>query len=76
MKKQEDLKYSEAIAEIEEIIKLIDDDLIDLDELIVKVKRATELIYFCKKQILNAENEINAELSSLREISGNEEKSE
>lgn len=76
MKKQEDLKYSEAIAEIEEIIKLIDDDLIDLDELIVKVKRATELIHFCKKQILNAENEINAELSSLREISGNEEKSE
>ena len=37
-------KYSEAMTELEEIVNAIENDTPDPDELIVKVKRAAELI--------------------------------
>jgi exodeoxyribonuclease VII small subunit len=36
--------YSESIKELEEIVKSVENESLDLDELSKKVKRATELI--------------------------------
>jgi exodeoxyribonuclease VII small subunit len=67
-------KYSEAMAELEDIVNAIENDTPDPDELIVKVKRAAELIQFCRKRLLNTETEINTVLSKLKEMSdGSEE---
>jgi len=62
-------KYSEAMAELEEIVTAIENDTTDPDELIVKVKRAAELIQFCRKRLLNTETEINTVLNKLKEMS-------
>jgi len=68
-----ELKYSEAMTELEEIVSVIENDSPDPDELIVKVKRAAELIQFCRKRLLNTESEINTVLSKLKEMSDGSE---
>jgi exodeoxyribonuclease VII small subunit len=65
-------KYSEAMEELEKIVNDIENNMPDPDELIVKVKRAAELIQFCRKRLLNTETEINTVLSKLKEASNND----
>lgn len=57
MAKQE-LTYSKAYAELEAIIAQIEDESISIDELSVKVKRASELLQFCRKKLQQTESEI------------------
>ncbi|HPD96196.1 MAG: exodeoxyribonuclease VII small subunit [Bacteroidales bacterium] len=52
------LKYNEAIAEVEKIISEIEDNETDLDELASKLKRAAELLNFCKAKLRSTEEEI------------------
>ena len=58
--------------ELEKIVNDIENNMPDPDELIVKVKRAAELIQFCRKRLLNTETEINTVLSKLKEASNND----
>lgn len=66
------MKYSEALLELEEIVGSIENDTPDPDELMLKVKRAAELIQFCRKRLLNSETEINKILNKLKELSGDD----
>jgi exodeoxyribonuclease VII small subunit len=62
MAKQQ-IKYSEAIAEIEEILELIETGELDVDELTGKVKRVSQLIQVCKAKLHDADEDIKRILS-------------
>ncbi len=55
--------YGEAIAEVEAILARFGDGTLDVDTLAAEVKRATELIKYCKERLVKAEKEVNAVLS-------------
>lgn len=70
MAKQQ-IKYSEAISEIEEILELIEAGELDVDELTGKVKRVSHLIQVCKAKLHEADEEIKRVLK--QDQSGNED---
>jgi exodeoxyribonuclease VII small subunit len=53
-----EFSFNASMAEIEEILKTIEDGEPDIDKLTVKVKRASELIKLCQKKLRETENEI------------------
>ena len=57
-KMSKQVKYSEAVKKLEEIIAKIESEEIDVDELSQKVKDAVELIQLCKEKIQKAELEV------------------
>lgn len=69
----ENLNYSNAVKEIEEILKYIESQEVDVDVLVDKVKRATELIRFCKNKLKTAEEELHKTLHELEDTSSQEE---
>ncbi len=52
------LRYEEAIAQIDEILKKIRTAEISVDELSAEVQRATELIAMCRERLHKAEVEV------------------
>jgi exodeoxyribonuclease VII small subunit len=54
------MTYTDAVREIEEILRQIEEGEPDVDQLTEKVKRVTTLIKFCKAKLKSAEEEINA----------------
>ena len=66
-------RYREAVEEIKTILRKIEDEEIDLDDLSKEVERAAELIILCRKKICNAEVNINRVLENLEKISGDKE---
>lgn len=54
----QELTYTQAKKEIEEIVKLIDSDELDVDKLSSHVKRASELLTFCKNKLSEVDNEL------------------
>ncbi|MFI3282985.1 MAG: exodeoxyribonuclease VII small subunit [Rikenellaceae bacterium] len=54
------IKYEEAIAQIDEILKRIRSGEISVDELSAEVKRATELITLCRERLHKAEAEVKS----------------
>lgn len=65
----ENLNYSKAIKEIEEILRYIESQEVDVDVLVEKVKRAAELIRFCKSKLKVAQEELQKTLTELEENS-------
>lgn len=62
-----EMTYSEAIAELENIVAEIEQDDVPVDELLEKVKRASDLITFCKAKLTKTEDEVHAVLESIQE---------
>ena len=60
---KKELTYSEAIAEIEQILALLKSEQTDVDKLSAEVKRATELIAQCKARLTDVEATVKAQLS-------------
>jgi len=56
MKKE--IKYSEAIKELNQILEDLETERIDVDEVSLKVKRAIELIKLCRDKIKKTEWEV------------------
>ncbi len=63
----ESIKYSEAIEELENIVNEIEDDQISLDELTVKLKRASYLIKKCKEVLFETEQEVKTILDEMND---------
>ncbi|MCM8820883.1 MAG: exodeoxyribonuclease VII small subunit [Candidatus Omnitrophica bacterium] len=61
------LTYTKAISELEEIVKSIENEDVEVDNLIEKVKRASFLIKYCKEKLRDTEKEVKQVLSSLEE---------
>lgn len=59
MKKQpEPLTYEAAAAELQQIVRDLQDEMAGIDELGAKIARATELIRFCRERLRMTEEEI------------------
>lgn len=56
---KKEFSFSEAVIEIEDILKQIESGELDVDKLSVEVKRASELIRLCQKKLRTTEDEIN-----------------
>ena len=57
-----ELTYSEAIAEIEQIIARLRNEQTEVDTLSSELKRATELITRCKEQLRKVESSVKEQL--------------
>ncbi|MHC1707372.1 MAG: exodeoxyribonuclease VII small subunit [Bacteroidales bacterium] len=53
-----ELSYQKAYDELERIIAEIEQEKIQLDKLAVKMKRAKELLQFCREKLRDAESAI------------------
>lgn len=60
-----EINYTEAFEELQQIVTDMEDGEITVDELSVKVKRATELIKICKKKLTTTEEDVNQILKDL-----------
>ena len=61
------ITYTEAIRELEALLREIEDDGTDIDSLTEKVKRASELIQACKHKLRTAEETINQVFKGMEE---------
>lgn len=70
MKKKtpEDMLYTEAFDELQEIVSDIEQGEISVDELSEKVKRATELIRICKTKLNSTEENVKEILKELDKL--------
>ena len=59
------IKYTDAFDELKEIVSDIEDGEISVDELSIKVKRASELIKLCKEKLTSTEEDVNQILKEL-----------
>jgi exodeoxyribonuclease VII small subunit len=55
---QDKIKYNDAVAEIEEILRQIENEEMDVDDLSDKVKRAYFLLRLCKEKLHSTEKDI------------------
>jgi exodeoxyribonuclease VII small subunit len=62
-----ELGYAEAIAELEEILELLDGDDVDVDQLSTHVQRADELIELCRERISSAKLRIEEVVGALKD---------
>lgn len=59
MKKQpEQPSYESAFAELQQIVRELQEETVGIDELTAKIARATELIRFCRERLRMTEDEI------------------
>ena len=59
MKKQpEETSYASALAELQQIVRDLQDEAVGIDELTVKIGRAAELIRFCREKLRITEEEM------------------
>ncbi len=56
--KNEELKYEEALAQLENIVRKMEGNELDIDEIAEQLKRAQRLIKFCKDKLSKTEEEI------------------
>ncbi len=60
---EEEIKYEEAVREIERIVRQMENDELDLDSLAGQLKRAQELLKLCRDKLTKTESDINAVLN-------------
>jgi len=56
------LTYKEAFEELNEIAQSLENDELEIDTLAKKIKRANELVQFCKEKLRGIEEDVNKEL--------------
>jgi exodeoxyribonuclease VII small subunit len=61
----DEIRYGEAMTELESLLEEIDGDDVDLDELAIKVERASKLITVCRDKIENTEMQVKAIIDGL-----------
>ena len=54
----EELKYEEALAQLETIVRKMEQNEYDIDELAAQLKTAQRLIKFCKDKLTKTEEEL------------------
>ena len=56
---EETMKYEEAIIQLEDIVRKMENDEYSIDEIAVQLKTAQRLIKFCKDKLTKTEAEIS-----------------
>ena len=57
------MKYEEALHELEQIVRQMENDELDIDQMGDKLKRAQQLIRLCKDRLTKTDEEIKAILA-------------
>jgi len=55
---EQEMKYEEAIKQLEDIVRKMENDEYSIDEIAVQLKTAQRLIQFCKDKLTKTEAEI------------------
>ena len=55
---KEDVKYGAAMAELQSIVRKMENDELDIDQMTEQLKRAQELIKLCKDKLTKTDAEI------------------
>ena len=55
---KEELKYEAAFAELQTIVRKMENDELDIDQMADQLKRAQQLIKLCKDKLTKADTEI------------------
>jgi exodeoxyribonuclease VII small subunit len=63
--KKDHMKFGEAMAELEEILRRIEGEEIDIDELAAELKKASDLLEMCREKIRRAELEVTQIVQSI-----------
>lgn len=63
----EKISYTEAFDELKRLIQDIEDGEISVDELSIKVKRASVLLKICKEKLTSTEEDVNQILKELED---------
>ena len=58
------MKYEAAIAELQSIVRKMENDELDIDQMAEQLKRAQELIKLCKDKLTKTDEEIKKTLSA------------
>ncbi|MCY1720938.1 exodeoxyribonuclease VII small subunit [Prolixibacteraceae bacterium Z1-6] len=61
------VSYSEAMAEIEDILEKIENEELDVDELAEKVKRVSVLLKTCKDKLTKTNEQVEAILKEMED---------
>jgi len=62
-----ELTYRAAVAELEEIVRKMESDSCDIDQLSSYTTRALQLLKFCKERLFKTNEEVTRCLEELRE---------
>jgi exodeoxyribonuclease VII small subunit len=65
--KNDEITYSLALEELQEIINDLESDQIDIDELAKKVERANELLQQCQKRLTSTQMQVEKIIEALNE---------
>lgn len=69
---KKEVKYSQAVDELNQILADLEAERIDVDQVSTKVKKAVELIKLCRERIENTEMEVK---TIVKEFEGAKEES-
>lgn len=61
-----ELSYAQAMAKIEEIVRAMNENTLDVDALGEEVERAVELISLCKSKLQKAQSQIDKALGEVK----------
>ncbi|MCK5393397.1 MAG: exodeoxyribonuclease VII small subunit [Candidatus Omnitrophica bacterium] len=71
---KKDIKYSEAVVELNNILADLESENVDVDEVSLKVKRAVELVKVCRDKIDKTELEVRKIVKKVEEDIDKEQK--
>ncbi|MCK4917950.1 MAG: exodeoxyribonuclease VII small subunit [Candidatus Omnitrophica bacterium] len=71
---KKDIKYSEAVVELNNILADLESESVDVDEVSLKVKRAVELVKVCRDKIDKTELEVRKIVKKVEEDIDKEQK--
>lgn len=54
------MKYEEAVSRLEEIVKKMENDELDIDQMAQQLKEAQQLIKLCKERLMKVDADIKA----------------
>ncbi len=61
---KQEIKYEAAFAELQAIVRKMENDELDIDQMSEQLKRAQELIRLCKEKLTKTDEEIKKILAS------------
>ena len=66
------LDYAAAVAELDDILNELEDEALNVDILADRVKRASELITFCRSRITSAKTQVEQIVADLEQLGDTE----
>ena len=65
MAKLKEMAYSQALSELEKIVRGFESEEMDVDVLAEKIKRASVLVSYCREKLTKVEEEVNKVISNM-----------